>query len=125
MRSILVVVGILGGVIPALSQSTPADTFGDTIVVTASLEDENRSALPATIDVIEEEEIVNRQTTAVLDLLATLPSMDVARSATALSPVGAPGAKVGEAGLGCWFLRPCTAVGAPASDSPSARGWKK
>jgi vitamin B12 transporter len=80
MRTVLVVVGILGGAIPAFSQSTPAQSFGDTIVVTASLERETEGSLPATIDVIDAQEIENRQATAVLDLLATLPSMDVVRS---------------------------------------------
>lgn len=80
MRSSLLLVGILGGAIPALSQSTPVDAFGDTLIVTASLEKETEGSLPATIDVIDAAEIENRQTIAVLDLLATLPSMDVVRS---------------------------------------------
>ena len=80
MRSVLVWVGILGGVIPAFSQSTPSRSFGDTIVVTASLEKEAEDALPATVDVVGSKEIEARQSTAVLDLLATLPSMSVVRS---------------------------------------------
>ena len=80
MRSSLLLVGILGGAIPALSQISPVDTFGDTLVVTASLEKETEGSLPATIDVIEVSEIQKRQATAVLDLLATLPSMAVVRS---------------------------------------------
>ena len=80
MRLSFVLVGILGGVIPALSQTTPVNTFGDTLVVTASLEQETESSLPATVDVIGAQEIENRQATAVLDLLATLPSMAVVRS---------------------------------------------
>lgn len=80
MRSSLVLVGILGGAIPALSQSTPVESYDDTIVVTASLEQEAAGSLPATIDVIDAEEIGHRQATSVLDLLATLPSMAVVRS---------------------------------------------
>ena len=80
MRSSLVLVGILGGVIPAQSQSPSPSTFGDTIVVTASLAQESEEALPATVDVVAVQEIEARQSTAVLDLLATLPSMSVVRS---------------------------------------------
>lgn len=80
MRSSLLLVGILGGVIPAQSQSPSPSTFGDTIVVTASLAQESEEALPATVDVVTVEEIEARQSTAVLDLLATLPSMSVVRS---------------------------------------------
>ena len=80
MRSSLVLVGILGGVIPAQSQSPSPSTFGDTIVVTASLAQESEEVLPATVDVVAVQEIEARQSTAVLDLLATLPSMSVVRS---------------------------------------------
>ncbi len=80
MRWCLVWVGILGGVIPAQSQTAPPRSFGDSIVVTASLAQESEDALPATVDVVEAQEIEARQATAVLDLLATLPSMSVVRS---------------------------------------------
>ena len=36
MRSSLVLIGILGGAIPVVSQSTPGHSFGDAIVVTAA-----------------------------------------------------------------------------------------
>lgn len=80
MRSIFVLAGMLGGAILAPAQQPPADSFGGTIVVTASLNEESESGLPATVDVIEAFEIVNRQSTDVLDLLSTLPSMSVVRS---------------------------------------------
>ncbi len=80
MRWMLSLVGILGGAIPLVSQSTPQQTFGDTLVVTASVEQESEGSLPSTIDVIGAGEIVDRQSTQVLDLLATLPSMTVVRS---------------------------------------------
>ena len=80
MRSIFVWVGVLGGVIPTAAQTTPNSTFGDSIVVTASLNEELEDGLPATVDVIDSREIRDRQATAVLDLLATLPSMVVVQS---------------------------------------------
>jgi vitamin B12 transporter len=80
MRWCLVWVGILGGVIPAQSQTAPPRSFGDSIVVTASLAQESEDGLPATVDVVEAQEIEARQATAVLDILATLPSMSVVRS---------------------------------------------
>ena len=80
MRSSLVLIGILGGAIPVVSQNTPDHSFGDAIVVTASLEQETEGSLPASVDVIDAREIADRQSTAVLDLLATLPSMAVVQS---------------------------------------------
>ena len=80
MRWCLVLVGILGGVVPTHSQSSPPGSFGDVIVVTASLVQESEEVLPAAVDVVGREEIESRQATAVLDLLATLPSMSVVRS---------------------------------------------
>ncbi len=80
MRCKLVVAGILGGAIPVLAQVPPTGQYKETIVVTASLAEEGETALPATVDVIDRQEIEARQSTAVLDLLATLPSMSVVRS---------------------------------------------
>ncbi len=83
MRSILLWVGILGGVIPTTAQTTPGNVFGDSIVVTASLTEESEDELPATVDVVESREIDSRQARTVLELLATLPSMAVVRSGSA------------------------------------------
>lgn len=80
MRLPLVLIGILGGVIPVLAQDIPTPSYEETIVVTASLEEEELGSLPATVDVIAAEEIENRRVTAVADLLNTLPAMTVVRS---------------------------------------------
>ena len=85
MRSFLFAIGILGGVVPVWGQEDPPSTIEptaveETIVVTASLEEEVRTALPATIDVIARPEIEARQSTFVADLIATLPGMSVVRS---------------------------------------------
>ncbi len=100
MRSFLVVIGILGGVIPVLGQDAPPDTAGstvveetvleetvleETIVVTATLEKEKRTSLPTSVDVIGAAEIEARQSTSVADLIDTLPGMTIVRS-------GSPGA---------------------------------
>jgi vitamin B12 transporter len=77
MRSLLVLIGILGGVVPVVSQvPQPQPTlFEEAIVVTASLGDEREKDLPAAVSVIEAEEIESRQSTEVADLLASLPAM--------------------------------------------------
>lgn len=85
MRSFLFVIGILGGVVPIWglddpSGSTEPAAVEETIVVTASLEEEVRTALPATIDIIAAPEIEARQSTLVADLIATLPGMSLVRS---------------------------------------------
>jgi len=83
MRLLSVLIGILGGVIPVLAQDTPTRSYEGTLVVTASLEEEELSSVPATVDVIEAKEIDNRQATGVADLLNTLPAMTVVRSGSA------------------------------------------
>jgi outer membrane cobalamin receptor len=80
VRAIFGWIGILGGAIPMLAQSVPDSTVEDTIVVTASLEEEAADELPATVDVIDQQEITARQVTTVADLLGTLPAMTVVRS---------------------------------------------
>lgn len=83
MRWLLVPIGILGGVIPLLAQTSPTPRYEETLVVTASLAQEEADSLPATIDVIEAEEIENRQATQTADLLSTLPGLTVVRSGSA------------------------------------------
>lgn len=79
MRQTLLWLGILGGAIPALAQS-PLPPLSDTILVTASLVEEDRDELPVSADVIEAEEIESRQLQEVADALRTVAGLDVVRS---------------------------------------------
>jgi vitamin B12 transporter len=80
MREVLVLIGILGGVVPIVAQVPQTTLFEEAIVVTASLDEEQDSDLPAAVSVIEAVEIQARQTTEVADLLASLPAMTVVQS---------------------------------------------
>jgi vitamin B12 transporter len=77
---ILVIAGLLGGAVPVMAQAQSGSTFADSLVVTASLEGEEEEELTASVEVIEAEEIEERQATAVADLLATVPGLALARS---------------------------------------------
>lgn len=89
MRAILFAVGILGGVMPApglqaQSAAPPVDAtppaYDESIVVTATLEEEEGAEVPATVTVIDRKEIEDRQEPSIADLLRTVPGVDVARS---------------------------------------------
>lgn len=85
MRAFLFAAGILGGLMPALAasgQSTepPPPRYDESIVVTATLEDEEGDDVPATVTVVDREEIEERQETSVAGLLRTVPGVDVSRS---------------------------------------------
>jgi len=91
MRHLALVAAILGGGIPVLAQSgapvspalsavsaSPAlSSYSDTVVVTASLEEEETGDLPISISVIPSLEIEERQAPRILDLLRTVPGLDV------------------------------------------------
>jgi len=65
------------------SASSPAATakgFGSEIVVTAALEAQTESESTATTDVIDSSEIQARQAATVVDLLRTVPGLDVVQS---------------------------------------------
>jgi vitamin B12 transporter len=90
MRSLFLWLGIVGGAIPTLAQAPAsaangagAGTVHDVVLVTAALVDEPGSRLPVSADVIEREEIVARQATAVADLLRSVAGLDVVRSGSA------------------------------------------
>lgn len=84
MRAILIAAGILGGMVPALAQPAepedPRPPIEESIVVTATLEDEESEDVPATVTVVEREEIEARQATSVAELLRTVPGVSVSRS---------------------------------------------
>jgi vitamin B12 transporter len=76
MRHVLLVAGILGGGIPALAQ-TAIPTFQDSVVVSASLAPEERQESPASVTVIDKEEIAARQADSLPDLMSTVPGVTV------------------------------------------------
>ena len=107
LRCGLVLCVILGGGLPLLGQETvgvsgpraaddrrersaateiesAGESFAELLVVTATLEGQTDVELPASIEVIDAAEIAARQATRVVDLLATVAGVSVARS-------GAPG----------------------------------
>lgn len=92
MLHALALLGIVGGSIsnPA---TTPSHRIEETVVVTASLLEDEKDELPAAVTVIGAGEIVDRQATAVADLLRTVPGLDVVGS-------GSPGKAVSVFGRG-------------------------
>jgi vitamin B12 transporter len=95
MRRILLLAGILGGLAPATAQTSQdprppqgsqgaAATFRDTLVVTATLTEEERDELSSSLSVVGRDEVAARQASEVLELVATVPGVAAAQS-------GAPG----------------------------------
>ena len=84
MRSttILVMAGILGGGIPLLAQTHAPNTpkFEDTVVVSASLDEEERDDVPASVTVIPAEEIEARQADTLSEAISTVPGLSVMQS---------------------------------------------
>lgn len=79
MRAIFLIAGLLGGGAPVLAQSPPPDvpTFEDTVVVSATLDSEEREDVPASVTVIDKQEIEDRQVVDLPELLATVPGLTV------------------------------------------------
>ena len=86
MRRLLVCAGILGGVIPVAAQSPP-QTYAETVVVTASLEEAAPADLPAAVSVIGADELAVRQATEIVSVLGTLPGLSITQLG---SPGGSP-----------------------------------
>lgn len=85
-RIIVLATGILGGWMPLPAQTAPPDptaTFDDTIVVSASLEPEEREDLPASVTVIDAQEIADRQATTLAETIATVPGVTVVHAGSA------------------------------------------
>ena len=99
MRHLALAIAILGGGIPVLAQTdvesvdspsvtSPAPSarsvpdpaaphYSATVVVTASLEEQGLDDQPTSITVLDAEEIEQRQATRVLELLRTVPGLDL------------------------------------------------
>ncbi|HYN19698.1 MAG TPA: TonB-dependent receptor [Thermoanaerobaculia bacterium] len=80
MRStIFMMAGILGGGFPALAQTaSPAlPAFSETVVVSASLDSEERDDVPASVTVLHREELEARQADTLAEAVATIPGVAV------------------------------------------------
>jgi vitamin B12 transporter len=83
MRRILLIAGLLGGGVPVLAQQSPppeVPTFEDTVVVSATLDSEEREDVPATVTVIDAQEIEDRQAVDLPELLSTVPGLTVVQA---------------------------------------------
>jgi vitamin B12 transporter len=81
MRHILLVAGVLGGGLPALALAqTAVPTFEETLVVSASLDSENREDVPATVTVVDAEEIKARQADSLSEAVAVVPGVTVSQA---------------------------------------------
>ena len=76
---IALIAGILGGGWPALAQN-PVPVFEDTVVVSASLETSDREDTPASVTILDSEEIEARQADTLADLLGTVPGLSVVQA---------------------------------------------
>jgi vitamin B12 transporter len=81
MRHILLVAGVLGGGLPALALAqTAVPTFEETLVVSASLDSEDREDVPATVTVVDAEEIEARQADSLAEAVAVVPGVTVSQA---------------------------------------------
>ena len=73
--------GILGGWIPSsVLTAQTTNIYREDVVVTASLEEEEPTDVPATATIVTQQEIEARQATTVLELLATVPGTSTTQS---------------------------------------------
>jgi vitamin B12 transporter len=84
MRQIvpILIAGALGGGLPAAAQS-PVPSFSDAVVVTASLDGEERRQTPASTTVLDQREIAARQANDLAALLTTVPGLSLTQSGPA------------------------------------------
>jgi vitamin B12 transporter len=82
-RSLILLVGFLGGGIPAIAQTTPSATapplpkFEDTVVVSASLDSEDRADVPASVTVVDHDELEARQADTLSEAISTVPGLTI------------------------------------------------
>ncbi|MFL6193764.1 MAG: TonB-dependent receptor plug domain-containing protein, partial [Thermoanaerobaculia bacterium] len=87
-RSILLLVlpvGILGGGFPLIAQTAvpPSATipkYEETVVVSASLDSEDRADVPASVTVIDHEELEARQADTLSEAISTVPGLTIAQA---------------------------------------------
>jgi vitamin B12 transporter len=81
MRYILLVAGVLGGGLPVFAfAQTAVPTFEETLVVSASLDAEDRADVPATVTVLDAEEIEARQAESLAEVISMVPGVTVAQA---------------------------------------------
>ncbi|MFL6197294.1 MAG: TonB-dependent receptor domain-containing protein [Thermoanaerobaculia bacterium] len=95
MRQIvpILIAGVLGGGLPAWAQNTvpdqtqqspgPTPVFSDTVVVSASLDAEEREDSPASATILDAQRIQDRQANTLSDLAATVPGLTVVQAGAA------------------------------------------
>ena len=88
MRQIvpILIAGALGGGLPAGAQSpvpSSVPSFNDAVVVTASLDGEDRQQTPASATVLDQRAIAARQATDLAALLATIPGLSLTQAGPA------------------------------------------
>jgi vitamin B12 transporter len=83
MRHFLLIVGLLGGGVPLLAQTepeAPLPSFEESVIVSATLDSEEREDVPASVTVVTEEEIEDRQAVDLPELLSTVPGLSVVQA---------------------------------------------
>jgi vitamin B12 transporter len=81
MRHFLLVAGVLGGGLPAIALAqTAVPTFEETLVVSASLDAEDREDVPASVTVVDAEEIEARQADSLSEAVSLVPGVTVAQA---------------------------------------------
>src|SRR5688572_12957695 len=81
------IAALLGGAGQAIAQSTepPAPAAGgaavaEEITITATATEESAASVPTTVDVVDAAEIAERKVDQAIDLLRTIPGVDVVQS---------------------------------------------
>ena len=77
------IAGVLGGGLPAWAQADPVPVFSDSVVVSASLDTEDRREVPASTTVLDQREIAARQSHDLADLVSTVPGLSVTQAGPA------------------------------------------
>jgi len=81
MRHILLLAGVLGGGLPAIALAqTAVPTFEESLVVSASLDAEERGEVPATVTVVDEKELEARQADSLAEAVGAVPGVTVAEA---------------------------------------------
>jgi vitamin B12 transporter len=81
MRHILLVAGVLGGGLPVLAfAQTAVPTFEETLVVSASLDSEDKEDVPASVTVVDAEELEARQVHSLAEAVSLVPGVTVAQA---------------------------------------------